>query len=60
MIKSVLNKYINNKIDTLPNFPQFPSTLDEYRIIFYITRETSFNVVLHIVTIFFLILQQVS
>lgn len=57
MIKSVLNKYINNKIDI---FPQVPSTLDEYRIIFYITRETSFNVMLHIITIFFLILRQVS
>lgn len=60
MITSVLNKYINNKIDILPNFPQFPSTFDEYRIIFYITRETLFNVMLHIVTIFFLILRQVS
>lgn len=57
MIKSVLNKYINNKIDI---FPQVPSTLDEYRIIFYITGETSFNVMLHIITIFFLILRQVS
>lgn len=60
MIKSVLNKYINNKIDILPNFPEFPPTLDEYRITFYIKRETSFNVMLHIVTIFFLILRQVS